>query len=210
MLIILIVINNLINYINIYLHKLLTNLNQLNMKKNVLLLAIVVTISSFSYAQSNIKFGIKAGVNYANFTNTQIKTDAITSYHAGLLLEIGLFDNLAIQPEILYSTVGASFDTAVTDFKNELGYISIPLMAKFNLSETLFLEAGPQGSFLLENKDEVYSDYNKFDFAVNAGLGVNLTKNLFASARYSLGVTEISRTADAKNAVVQASLGLLF
>lgn len=170
----------------------------------------MLTISSFSYAQSNIKLGIKAGLNYSNFTNIEIKTDAITSYHAGLILEIGLFDNLAIQPEILYSTVGASYNNTITDVKNELGYISIPLMAKFNLSESLYLEVGPQGSFLLENRDEVYSDYNKFDFGVNAGLGVNLTKNLFASARYSLGVTEISRNADAKNAIVQASVGLLF
>lgn len=180
------------------------------MKKLAFLVVTLLTISQFSNAQSNIKFGIKAGLNYANFTNTEIKTDAITSYHAGILVEISVFDNLAIQPEILYSTVGASYDTAITDFKNELGYISIPVLAKFKLSESLFLEAGPQGSFLLEKKDEVYNDYNKFDFSVNAGLGVNLTKNLFANVRYNLGVTEIARDATAKNSVVQLSVGLLF
>ncbi|CAM3757064.1 porin family protein [Flavobacterium gelidilacus] len=180
------------------------------MKKLAFLVVTLLTISQVTNAQSNIRFGVKAGLNYANFTNTEVKTDAITNYHAGILVEISLFDNLAIQPELLYSTVGASYDSAITEFKNELGYISIPVLAKFNLSETLFLEAGPQGSFLLNKKDEVFNDYNEFDFSVNAGLGVRITKNLFVSARYNLGVTEIARDADAKNSVFQLSAGLLF
>lgn len=181
------------------------------MKKLVFSIVTLLTISQFNYAQSNIKFGVKAGLNYANFSNTEIQTEAITNYHAGIIVEFGLFDNLAIQPELLYSTVGASYDTAVSDFKNELGYISIPVLAKFNLSDALFLEAGPQGSFLLSKKDEVnINKYNTFDFSLNAGLGVNLTKNLFVSARYNLGVTEIARDADAKNSVFQLSAGILF
>lgn len=180
------------------------------MNKLAFFVVSLLTISQITTAQSNLKFGVKAGLNYANFTNTEIKTDAITSYHAGILMEFSIFDNLAIQPELLYSTVGASYDNAITDVKNELGYISIPILAKFNLSENLFLEAGPQGSFLLNKKDEVYDNYNEFDFSVNAGLGVNLTKNLFVSARYNLGVSEIARDAEAKNSVVQLSLGLLF
>ena len=180
------------------------------MKKTAFLIVTLLTISQVTLAQSNLRFGIKAGLNYANFTNTDVKTDAITSYHAGILMEFSLFDNLAIQPELLYSTVGASYDNLTEDIKNELGYISIPVLAKFNLSETLFLEAGPQGSFLLNKKDEVFDDYNRFDFSVNAGVGVNLTKNLFANARYNIGVTEIARDADAKNSVVQLSVGLLF
>lgn len=180
------------------------------MKKLVLLIVILLTISQLNYAQSNIKFGLKAGLNYANFANTEIQTDAITNYHAGILVEFSIFDNLAIQPELLYTTVGASYNTAVSDFKNELGYISIPVMAKFKLSDALFLEAGPQGSFLLSKRNEAFDDYKNFDFSLNGGLGVNLTKNLFVSARYCLGVTEISRDANAKNSVFQVSAGLLF
>ena len=181
------------------------------MNKLAFLIMTLLTITQISFAQSNLRFGIKGGVNYANFTNTEIKTDAITNYHAGLLVEISLFDNLAIQPELLYSTIGASYDNLTEEIKNELGYISIPIMAKFNLSETLFLEAGPQGSFLLSKKDEVnIEEYNTFDFAANVGLGVKITNNLFANARYSVGLTEIARDADAKNSVFQLSVGLLF
>jgi opacity protein-like surface antigen len=181
------------------------------MKKLAFLVVTLLTIFQTTNAQSNIRFGVKAGLNYANFTNTEVKTDAITNYHAGILVEISLFDNLAIQPELLYSTVGASYDNVSEEINNELGYISIPVLAKFNLSESMFLEVGPQGSFLLSKKGEVnINNYNTFDFSVNAGLGVNLTKNLFVSARYNLGLTEIARDADAKNSVFQLSAGLLF
>ena len=56
------------------------------MKKSIFFVITLLTISSLSIAQSNVKFGLKAGLNYANFTNTEIKTDAITSYHAGILM----------------------------------------------------------------------------------------------------------------------------
>lgn len=180
------------------------------MKKLGVLIILFLIISQFTNAQSNIKFGLKGGLNYANFSNTEINTNAITSYHAGILIEFFIFDNLAIQPELLYSTVGAKYDTIISDIKNELGYISLPILAKFKLSEFLFLEAGPQGSFLLSKKDDVIKDYNEFDFSVNGGLGLNISKNLFISARYNLGVTEIARDADAKNSVIQVSAGIIF
>lgn len=181
--------------------------------KNIkgIILAIMLTTITFSYSQSNVRFGVKAGINYANFSGSDINTDAISNYHAGILVELKLFDNLAIQPELLYSTIGASYDFVGNEIKNELGYISIPVLAKFNLSQSLFLEVGPQAGFLLSNKDEVnINDYNTFDFSVNAGLGINISKNLFANARYNAGLTEVSRSADVKNSVFQVSVGLLF
>ncbi|WP_338409233.1 porin family protein [uncultured Flavobacterium sp.] len=180
------------------------------MKKNTLLIVAILSLSTTIHAQSNFNFGVKAGLNYANFINTEIQTDAITSYHVGILYEMQLFDNLAIQPELFYSTVGATYTNTIENIKSELGYISIPLIAKFNLSELFYIELGPQASFLLINKDDVYNDYNKSDFSVNAGLGINLSKNIFASARYNLGVTEIRRDTEIKNAAVQFSVGFIF
>lgn len=58
--------------------------------------------------------------------------DAITSYHAGLIAEIKLTDGFSVQPELLYSTQGASYKNATTEFKNELGYLSIPVLAKIS------------------------------------------------------------------------------
>lgn len=177
--------------------------------KIVIILLFFIFFQS-SYSQS-VKFGVKAGLNYANVSGSKIKTEAITSYHAGLVAEINLFQGVAFQPELLYSTQGATYKTAAEDFKNELGYITIPIMLKINLSDSLMLELGPQAGFLLNEKNKFDANNSKtFDFTANAGLGLKITENLFAQARYGLGLTEIKTDSKIKNSVVQLSLGILF
>jgi hypothetical protein len=187
------------------------------MKKTILVAALLFSAFTTIQAQS-VKLGLKAGLNYANQTGTAItvnsdnyKTDAISSYHAGLVAEINLFEGLALQPELLYSTQGASYKNALVEIKDEVGYLSIPVMIKISLSKSISLELGPQASFLLSEKDQfVVKDPNTFDFAVAGGLGLKVTKSIFIQARYGLGLTEISKEAQTKNSVLQISAGLLF
>lgn len=180
------------------------------MKKTILITALLLVLSINAQAQL-LQIGAKVGLNYANFSGTDIQTDAITSYHAGLIAEIKLLDKFAIQPELLYSTQGASYDNAGEEFKNELGYIAIPVLAKIYLSKSFSLELGPQASFLLSEKNNFNAnDTNTFDFAVDAGLSFKITKNIFVQGRYVLGLTEVSPNADAKNSVLQFSAGLMF
>jgi len=185
------------------------------MKKIILAALLFIAASTTSEAQL-VKFGVKAGVNFANQTGDAtdapgIDKEGITSYHAGLVAEIKLLDRFAIQPELLYSTQGATYKNAVTEFKNELGYLSIPVMAKFYLTDSFSLEVGPQASFLLSEKDNVdFEDAETFEFGVNAGLGFKLTENFFIQGRYGLGLTEAAKDADVKNSTVQLSVGFLF
>lgn len=187
------------------------------MKKTILFTVLLVAISMNMQAQL-VKFGIKAGVNYANQTGSNItvnstnyQTDAITSYHAGLIAEIKLVNSFSVQPELLYSTQGATYKNATEEFRNELGYLSIPVLAKINLNKFVSLELGPQASFLLSERNNFnVKDANTFDFAVVGGLGLNITKNLFIQGRYGLGLTDASRDAQVKNSVVQISAGIKF
>jgi hypothetical protein len=179
------------------------------MKKFVLSFALLLFVFNFSNAQL-LKIGIKGGVNYANFESPTIQTDALTSYHLGLLAEIKLLKTVAIQPEVLYSTHGASYKNLVQEFKSELGYMSVPILAKLYLGKTLSLEAGPQFSFLLSKKVDASTDIKEFDFALAGGLGVKLTERIFIQGRYTYGLTELDKNADFKNAVAQLSIGLLF
>ncbi len=180
------------------------------MKKLILVAVLFVATSATMQAQF-IKFGVKAGVNFANLNGTDVQTDAITSYHAGLVAEIKLLDRFSIQPELLYSTQGATYKNALGEFKDELGYLSIPVMAKIYLSDSFSLEVGPQASFLLSQKNDFdVKDAKTFDFALAAGLGFKITKNIFVQGRYGLGLTEISKEAKAKNSVFQLSAGFMF
>lgn len=184
--------------------------------KKILLAAVLFLAASASIQAQLVKFGVKAGVNFANqtgdaFDASGIDKEGITSYHAGLVAEIKLLDRFAIQPELLYSTQGATYKYAAEEFKNELGYLSIPVMAKFYLTDSFSLEVGPQASFLLSEKDNVdFEDAETFEFGVNAGLGFKLTENFFVQGRYGLGLTDASKDADVKNSTIQLSVGFLF
>lgn len=187
------------------------------MKKILLATILILAVSANMEAQL-VKFGIKAGLNYANQTGTDLtigsnnyNREAITSYHAGLIAEIKLTDGFSVQPELLYSTQGASYKNATTEFKNELGYLSIPVLAKFHFNKTVSLDLGPQASFLLsERKIFDVSNAETFEFGLAGGLGINITKNLFIQGRYVVGLTEASKDFQAKNSVLQISAGISF
>lgn len=185
--------------------------------KKIILAAVLFIATSATIQAQFVKIGVKAGVNFANqhgdasFDGISVDKEGITSYHAGLVAELKLLEKFSIQPELLYSTQGATYKNAVDEFKNELGYLSIPVMAKFYLTKSVSLELGPQASFLLSNKKEFdVEDPKTFDFAVNAGLGLKITEGLFVQARYGLGLTEVSSHADLKNSVFQLSAGYMF
>ena len=187
------------------------------MKKIILIAAFALFGTQTTQAQL-FHLGAKAGINYANLTGSDVtvttenyKSEAITGYHIGVLAEVKLTDKFSVQPELLYSTQGASYKNAISEFRNNLGYLSIPVMAKIYLNNTFSLELGPQASFLLSEKKNVnLQDSKTFDFAVAGGLGVKITKSIFIQGRYGLGLTEVSTSAKAKNSVVQVSAGFMF
>lgn len=179
--------------------------------KKILFVTVLLFAMTFSVQAQLLQLGVKAGLNYSNLTGSTIQTEAITNYHAGLVARIGLTKGFAFQPEILYTTQGASYKGAVSEFTNELGYIAIPAVLILDLNKTFSLELGPQASFLLSERKAIdVKDSNSFDFSVVGGLGIKITKSIFVQARYGLGLTEVSANAQAKNSVLQLSAGLLF
>ena len=186
--------------------------------KRIILVAVILLAASVDMQAQMVKFGIKGGLNYANQTGNDItitsnnyNKEAITSYHAGLVAEIKVTDGFSVQPELLYSTKGATYKNALEEFKNELGYLSIPVLAKFHLNNTVSLDLGPQASFLLsERKNVNFKEAETFEFGAAGGLGLNITKNFFLQGRYVLGLTEATKEAKVKNSVVQISAGFTF
>lgn len=184
------------------------------MKKTIATLILLVLGTGISQAQL-LEFGVKGGVNFANYTGGDVSGvdfKTITSYHAGMVMELKVFENFAIQPELLYSTQGAELEGLGDQFKNELGYLSIPVLAKFYLtSNELSLELGPQASFLVSERNEVdANDTNSFEFGIAGGLSYKITKSIFVSGRYVAGLTEAKKDADVKNSLIQFSVGYMF
>lgn len=180
------------------------------MKKLIFILLFLVIGMNQSNAQM-LKFGVKAGANFASLDGDGVEgLDTYTSFHFGALLEVKVFENFSIQPELLYSSQGAKVsDENVKDIN--FNYVTVPVLAKFYLiTDKLSLEAGPQFSFLVNENVPNQFESESFDFAAVGGLGLNITDNIFVQARYVAGLTEASKDAEVKNRVVQVSVGYRF
>ena len=189
-----------------------------NMKKTIGLLFLVMSITSANAQMLN--FGLKGGANFSNLKGDNIEGSTYSSFHFGAVVELKLFENLAIQPELVYSSQGSrklknnlADNKGVQDDFNEINYnyITVPVMAKFYLTkDKLSLEAGPQFSFLINEDVEDQFKGETFDFGIAGGLGYNLTKHVFAQARYVTGLAAADKNAAVTNRVIQLSLGYKF
>lgn len=190
--------------------------------KKLFFAALFTVAATFTSEAQLVRFGVKGGVNFANFNGgvDGIDYKNKTGFHAGAIVEIGVTENFKIQPEALFSSQGAASDVdGVDDFN--LDYISVPVLAKFYVvSDKLSIDFGPQFSFLVSDAEDAFNDIpdgttdrtknNSFDFALAGGLGLDITDSFFAQARYTIGLTELSKDYEVKNAVFQVSLGYKF
>lgn len=208
------------------------------MKKNIFLLNILLFVFLFADAQI-VNLGIKAGTNnskiigtdaYEIVSETSVPISGIFSFHAGVFAVIKINDKFAIQPEVLYSEQGFKYTQFVT-VNNEqveynldvnMDYINIPIMVKYYPFEQFFLDFGPQIGFLINAdqeslsgtsviKSDVKKAYDDTDTGFNFGLGYEGDKYTIYG-RYTLGLKDIHKTADAdnKNSVIQFGVGYKF
>ena len=196
------------------------------MKKSILFIAALVLSTTYAAAQDEyVYFGIKGGVNFSTFSGDGFSDfndeNARTAYHLGLLAEVPVSDRFSIQPEVLYSAQG--FDVVRrednADIEHQLDYVTVPVLAKFYLTEGFSLEAGPQIGFVVDeeisdgdNSIDFYDEDRK-DLDVSLGLGASYKfNNVFLYGRYNAGLTDIydNPNVNVKNSVIQAGIGLLF
>ena len=187
------------------------------MKKLLLTAAAVFALTTVN--AQDITFGVKAGINFANtnVSDSDENLDGITSFHFGGVVEFSVSETFSIQPELLYSAQG----TSDSEFKLNLDYINLPIMAKYYVTEGLSLEAGPQIGFLIKAEAgtddvsvDVKDDFKSIDFGFNFGTGYKLESGLNFAARYNLGLSDISDDNESnikvKNSVFQLSVGYTF
>lgn len=173
-------------------------------------------------------FGVKGGVNFATVNGDGFDSpDSRTSFHVGALAEFPLAEMFSLQVEALYSGQGFEYTTPILNQKREyqLDYINVPVLAKVYLFKGFSIEAGPQFGFLVN--EEIDSDptgdggdtatdaAKDFEFGFAGGVTFQTEMGLFATARYTQGVTEILENrndSDNKitNSVFQIGIGYKF
>lgn len=161
-----------------------------------------------------------------------------SDFYIGVFTEINLGKGLLLQPELVYSRQGAKYDSE-TVLENSaellksqsivrLGYLNIPILLKYEITKGLFINVGPQFGINLSGKYESVSQYSVngvhvdsesedgdvkdltiCDVSLVAGLEYMITPRLDVSARYNVGLTNITTTEDViiNNAGFQVGLG---
>ncbi|SFN40877.1 Outer membrane protein beta-barrel domain-containing protein [Chryseobacterium oleae] len=164
-----------------------------------LFLALTLASGSFAFAQeksskSSVAVGLKSGLNISTVSSSASKSKA--GFYGGFFVNFSISSSISIQPEVLYNGLGAK-KAADTDLKSNLDYISVPVMFQYRVIPQLFLEAGPQFSFLVNAKYNFPSSVNAkdvvktFDFGLGLGTGYYFTHNFGLTARYFAGITNI-------------------
>lgn len=190
------------------------------MKKISLLLTLAVITSVAVHAQ-NASFGLKGGLNLSSWTNNNngAAYQNRLGFNGGLFAHIPAAANLAIQPEVLYSSQGTKYTVGNVEHDLKLNYVNIPVMIQAMVGRGFYAEAGPQVGFLTGTADKVgdvetgffsTSDFKKTDVAFGFGLGYLGTSGVGVGARYNLGLTNINNSGSSKirNNVLQIDLML--
>jgi hypothetical protein len=202
------------------------------MKKTIYGIIASLMLLSVLESQAQIQFavGLKAGPNFAKINTDASATEnykSRTGFHGGAFVLIKA-TKIGIQPEILFSQQGSKVTINSKDYESNFSYINIPVIIKLYTVAGINLQAGPQFGFMNSGKAPVISTVagqqqvtvtdvkdlaKKSDFTLALGAGWDLPFGLTIDARYNLGLSKIydkaptTQTADAKNQVIQVSLG---
>ena len=172
------------------------------------------TTSNSSMGMSDVRFGIKAGMNVSSITDDAGLEDqgSRIGFNAGVFATIPVAESFSIQPEVLYSQYGDKYDDVILgtrySYQRKLDYIAVPVMFQYNFVPNFYLEAGPEFGFLVSAKNKLknetnnntitesgnYKDsLNTFNFGIGIGAGYYFTDNIGITARYVAGVSDLAK-----------------
>lgn len=182
--------------------------------------------------REKFQFGLRAGVNSSNAYNSrtdEFRTDSKLGFAGGGFFRIPMTKYLRLQPETLLSQKGIKGEVTFLgmnyNFIRTTTFIDIPLQIAFNPSEFITIVAGPQYSFLINQKDVFNSPFyntsykEEFDneeirkniLGFVSGVDINI-KHIIVSARvgwdilYNSGDRN-SNTPQYKNMWFQGTIG---
>jgi hypothetical protein len=188
------------------------------MKKTILTLLLIATISGFTFGQ--LSFGIKGGLNYSKLAFDDVQNilsqgseynlsqdEMFQGFHVGIQTRLKIF-SLFIQPELLFNTSGGKISvektsgTQVIQEVKSIKYnkIDLPVMVGLKFGP-LRVNAGPVASAVL-SADSGLGDIiqgieetsKKATIGFQGGLGLDILKKLTIDARYEGGL--ISKLGD--------------
>jgi hypothetical protein len=190
--------------------------------KFLLSVALAVFFMTGIVNAQEVSFGIKGGLNVYNIHNNDRSLDfkPIAGFHIGALSHIHLTQKFALQPEVVFSTIGSDYRYGPEETRYNLSYINVPVLLQYMFKNGLRVQAGPQVSFLVharshtgDIKSDIREDFRTADFGLATGASYQLPNTGFGfDARFNLGLSDINRngTVRSTNRGLQVGVFYLF
>lgn len=172
------------------------------MKRVLVILILFSTLSTFSQVEFNP--GVRAGVNFSRFTNTEGSNK--TDFYIGGLLGIKFTKFYTLQPELTYSRQGAvvnelgyfnGYDPVIVPTNKEekynLDYLSIGVNNKFTFGPGIQVMVGPTIDVKVGDNfpSSLSNELIGIDFTLVAGLGFEFENGIAIEGRFKQGMVDI-------------------
>jgi hypothetical protein len=187
------------------------------------IVALLILTPLVCWSAHDVVLGIKAGVNVANFTGSDVfHNSSSEGAVAGVLARYGLGSSWSLQPEALFTMRGAEFSVDDIQTEQQINYIEVPVLVRFgwgyDASFRPSLFAGPSVAFLLKNQIVDGAEINlkgqtgtrDIDAGAIIGAGLDHTLgagDLMLDARYEFGLISWSEDLDIRNSTLSFMLG---
>lgn len=164
------------------------------MKHLSLITAILVSFTSVGLAQEGsnetdnrekFQVGLKAGLNYSNVYDAkgeEFNADAKFGFAGGAFMNIPFGKYFGIQPGVLISQKGFKADGIILggkyNFTRTTTYLDVPLLFELKPSEFISIVAGPQYSYLVNQRD-VFENATTSIAQEQEFVNDNIRKNIF-------------------------------
>jgi len=191
------------------------------------LLAVVMSASAQEQQTSTdvglkTKLGIKGGLNLTTLYSSDVSTSHMKAgFNAGVFAKLPVTRGFSIQPELLYSLKGAkstysNFVQGNGEYRFNLGYIELPVLAVVNLGPNFNLQAGGYAAYLtnanvknVNNNGDVQGatdlnadNFNRWDFGLAGGAAFDI-ENFTIGARYDYGLNKIGKSGNLSETFAQ-------
>jgi hypothetical protein len=157
-------------------------------------------------------------------------------WNAGFFAKLPVARGFSIQPELSYTSKGAkekynNFVEGQGEYRFNLNYVELPVLAVFNVAKNFNLHVGPYVSYLagvnikdMKDNGTIHEiaeldaeNFNRFDYGLVGGLGIDIS-NFTLGARYNYGLREIGKDGNitsqllknSKNSAISLYLGIGF
>lgn len=167
------------------------------MKKIIVIVSFLISTMAFSQSNSFFDYGAVVGFNYGSngdfsneLTSENLSSKNKSGYHVGVYLNFD-FKKFTLRPEVLYTKTKSTYSSSEFD----VAKIDIPVNYGIKIVKPLTFFFGPSFQYSLdadlEDVDSNQIDIEN-DFAVNgqAGLALQLGKQIRLDARYEIGISK--------------------